>query len=70
MQQVATRKEDAMAYGLMYEGDGFIRKGPSPEEAGGKEVQVQAAPAKAEKPARSAGHGITWFRLTRLVFGR
>jgi hypothetical protein len=59
-----------MAYGFMYEGDGFIRKGPEPVEVAGKEENVKAtAPAKAAKPARRSG-GITAFRFTRMVFGR
>ena len=58
-----------MAYGFMYEGDGFLRKGPDPKDAAGKEEHVkEAAPAKAAKPARSGG--ITPFRFTRLMFGR
>jgi hypothetical protein len=60
-----------MAYEIMYEGDGFIRKGPKPLEGGPKEessVSVekqQAVPAKG--PARRRG-GITLFRFTRLIF--
>ena len=58
-----------MAYGFMYEGDGFLRKGPEPKDVVGKEERVKAeAPAKAVKPARTGGS--TPFRFTRLMFGR
>ena len=58
-----------MGNGLMYEGDGYLRKGPTPDEVKGKEARAKnAAPEKASK-ARG-GNGITWFRITRLVFGR
>jgi hypothetical protein len=60
-----------MAYEGMYEGDGFIRKGPTPKPIEGIEepkavVKTQAKPAK--KAGR--GRGITMFRFTRLVFGK
>jgi hypothetical protein len=58
-----------MANGFMYEGDGFIRKGPEPTEVAGKDERAKAdSPQKATKPARR--RGITPFRFTRMVFGR
>ncbi len=62
-----------MAYEIMYEGDGFIRKGPEPKELPGKEV-ADTAPKKdtqvqpEKKPVRRGRGGITMFRFTRLVF--
>jgi len=59
-----------MAYEVMYEGDGFIRKGPQPKEGPGESSPAaekdKGQPAK--KPARRRG-GITMFRFTRLLFG-
>ncbi len=59
-----------MAYEVMYEGDGFIRKGPTPKEIPGESGPAaernQAQPAR--KPARRRG-GITLFRFARLLFG-
>ena len=58
-----------MAYDLMYEGDGIIRKGPEPKKIADKKESsttvVNQAPAS--KPARRRG-GITMFRFTRLLF--
>jgi hypothetical protein len=61
-----------MAYDkMMYEGDGFIRKGPEPKKIAVKDDVAadkdQARPAT--KPARRRG-GITMFRFTRLLFSR
>jgi hypothetical protein len=64
-----------MAYEMMYEGDGIIRRGPEPKAAG-TEQRVPATPkpakakaeAKPESSARRSG-GITMFRFTRRVFG-
>ena len=61
-----------MAYDLMYEGDGIIRKGPEPKKIADKQessstAELKHAPAK--KPARRRG-GITMFRFTRLLFSR
>lgn len=56
-----------MAKDLMYEGDGFIRKGPEPKEiqATGKEEPVKVERIRKVPPVRG---GITMFRFTRLMF--
>ena len=58
-----------MAYESMYEGDGFIRKGPQPKSAG-KEVRVSTGKTESPKRRSWLDGGITMFRFTRLVFGR
>ena len=61
-----------MAYDLMYEGDGIIRKGPEPKKIADKEsrsaAELNQAPVKI--PARRRSGGITMFRFTRLLFSR
>ena len=57
-----------MAKDLMYEGDGFIRKGPEPKqecEATGKQEPVKVEKIRKVPPVRG---GITMFRFTRLMF--
>ena len=60
-----------MAYEIMYEGDGFIRKGPEPKKIAGLDEQQPTAANAVEKPStkpvRRRG-GITPFRFMRLVF--
>jgi hypothetical protein len=66
---VKHEREITMAYQVMYEGDGFIRKGPEPKAAG-KEERVAVKAAAPAKSKRASSGGITMFRFTRLVFGR
>jgi hypothetical protein len=58
-----------MAYQVMYEGDGFIRKGPEPK-ATGKEQRISASEQSRPETKQKARGGITMFRFTRMVFGR
>ena len=55
-----------MAYEVMYEGDGFIRKGPEHEEFAAEE---QKTAAKSVQPRKKTWRGgITMFHLMRLLF--
>jgi hypothetical protein len=59
-----------MAYEAMYEGDGFIRRGPEPK-ATDKAHRVSADGKAKAKPAEKARGGqvtASWF--SKLVFGR
>jgi hypothetical protein len=57
-----------MAYDLMYEGDGFIRKGPKPKKADTAGKQEPAVKVERIKKAAPVRGGITMFRFTRLIF--
>jgi hypothetical protein len=76
MQHRESVKETKMAYEIMYEGDGFIRRGPEPKAAGIEQGVLETRKlAKAKAKAKSGsgarrGGGITMFRFTRMVFGR
>ena len=55
-----------MAYEIMYEGDGLIRKGPQPKKLAGEESRAVAKNAEPRK--RTWRGGITMFHLVRLLF--
>ncbi len=53
-----------MAYEVMYEGDGLIRKGPQP-----KKCEESRTVAKSGEPRKRTWRGgITMFHLMRLLF--
>jgi hypothetical protein len=54
-----------MAYKGMYEGDGFIRKGPEPKNAGEESRTVEKNTGRSRKTWRG---GITMFHLMRRLF--
>ncbi len=55
-----------MAYQVMYEGDGFIRKGPEQNEIAAEEQRTATGCAEPRK--RTWRGGITMFHLMRLLF--
>ncbi len=53
-----------MAYEVMYEGDGLIRKGPQPKNV----EEPRTVARNAEPRKRTWRGGITLFHLMRLLF--
>ncbi len=53
-----------MAYDSMYEGDGFIRKGPAPKDV----KESRPVEKNTERKKKTWRGGITVFHLMRLLF--